>query len=76
MIDYLLFFFLVILILIKPSIISSSDYVDTLDLGMPPIEDSQYFIVSFIQRFIDENINNIHPELKSFLQTSVFMDLK
>ena len=66
--DFLTSFFLILLILIKPSIIQSSDYIDYLDAGLTPIEGSQYKIAPFIQKFIDEYINKIHPELKVFLR--------
>lgn len=75
-IDYIVSVFLMILILVKPSLISSSDYYDALFLGIDIIEGSQYYIAPFIQHFIDEHINNLHPELKSFLQATVYMRIE
>lgn len=60
--------FLVVLILIRPDFIASTDYADYLDEIEPP-DDSQYWVAPFIQEYIDQNIVRLHPELKSFLIT-------
>lgn len=66
--DFVTAFFLILLILIDSSMIQSTDYIDYLDCGQTPPEDSQYIIAPFIQEFIDTYINEIHPELKGFLK--------
>lgn len=40
----------------------SSDYVDYLDCGMQPPEDSQYWVASFIQKVFDEIIKKYRPD--------------
>lgn len=60
--------FLIILILLKPNFIMASDYVDSLEFGIEPPQDSQYWVAPFIQEYIDESIIKLHPELKSFLK--------
>lgn len=60
--------FLMLLILIKPSMIQATDYIEYLDCGLTPPEGSQYNVAPFIQEFINEYINRIHPELKAFLK--------
>ena len=65
---YVSSFFLVLLLMIESSLISSTDYIDHLDCDMQPPEDSQYFIASFVQDFIDKKVVKIHPELKQYLK--------
>lgn len=65
---YISSFFLILLLMIESSLISSTDYVDHLGCGLQPPEDSQYLVASFIQEFIDEKISKIHPELKQYLK--------
>jgi len=60
-------FFLSVLILIKPSYISSSDYVDCLDCGLEPTEGSQYWVAPIVQDYIDEFVTKIHSGLKTYL---------
>lgn len=47
----------------------SSDYLDSLEIGMTPKEDSQYWVAPFIQQFFDKwikpNRQDIADELKS-----------
>ena len=66
--NFITAFFMVLLILIDPILIGSTDYIDCLDLGLTPAEDSQYLIAPFVQEFIDEYINKINPDLKTFLK--------
>lgn len=61
-------FFLVLLLMIESSLISSTDYIDHLDCDMEPPEDSQYSVASFVQDFIDKKVSKLHPELKQYLQ--------
>jgi len=74
--SYISSFFMVTLLLIDSSMISSTDYVDYLDCDMDPPENSQYFIASFVQDFIDRKINKIHPELKQYLQNNNINSMK
>lgn len=65
--SYILSFFLVLIVMIESSLISSTDYIDHLDCGLEPPENSPYLIAGFIQKFIDEKVTKLHPELKQFL---------
>lgn len=53
----------------------SSDYTDSLDIGVPPIEGSQYFVEPFVQKtfykFIKENRSDIAAEIKSNTQMKI-----
>ena len=60
-------YFLTVLILIKPDYISSSDYIDFLDIGITPPNDCQYLVASIVQEYIDEFVVKIHPDLKAYL---------
>ena len=66
-ISFVTSFFLVVIILIKPNFIMSTDYVDSMDVGIEPPKDSQYWVAPFIKEYIDNNIVKLHPNLKSFL---------
>jgi hypothetical protein len=67
-ISYISSFFIVTLLMIESSLISSTDYIDHLECDLEPPEDSQYFIASFIQDFIDTKVAKLHPELKQYLK--------
>ncbi len=64
---------MIILILINPPLISSSDYVDALTVGIEPEDGSQYYIAPFIQEFINDTVKKVNPELKKFLIDNVYM---
>ena len=74
--NYIISVFIVLLILVKPMLIMSSDYVDALEVGLDPEPDSQYKVAPFVQKFIDEHIIKLHPELKSFLKNNVYMHIE
>ena len=65
--SYITSFFLILLLMVESSLIASTNYIDHLDCGLEPPQDSQYFIASFIQNFIDTKITTLHPELKKYL---------
>lgn len=69
-INYITSSFLVFLILIKPEFIMSSDYIDNIELGFEPPDGSQYWVAPFIKEYININIFELHPELKSFLHNN------
>jgi hypothetical protein len=73
---YISSFFLVLLLMIESSLISSTDYIDHLDCDLQPPEDSQYFIASFVQDFIDKKVSKIHPELKQYLKDNNIHGMK
>jgi hypothetical protein len=66
--EFITTIFLTLLILINPSMIQSTEYIDYMDSDLTPPENSQYTIAAFIQEFIDEYINKMNPELKAFLK--------
>lgn len=58
---------LAMLILIQPEYIASFDYIHFLENGISPPENSQYWVASIVQEYIDEFVINIHPDLKSIM---------
>ncbi len=62
-----------IMILIKPQFISSTDYLDSLEVGMVPEEGSQYFIAPFILDFVSKYIKDFNNNMVTFLKNTVFM---
>jgi len=74
--SYTASFFLVLILMIESSLVSSSDYIDHLDFDMEPPTDSQYWIANFVQEFIDKKISTLHPELKQYLKDNNIRGMK
>ena len=55
----------------------SSDYMDYLDLGMQPPENSQYWVAPFVQKVFDEVIKIHRPDVASYIleNTSMHLDV-
>lgn len=53
----------------------SSDYVDALDCGMEPEEDSQYWVAPFIQAVFDEVITPRRPDVTAMINNTSTMRL-
>jgi len=54
---------------------TSSDYVDHLDVGMTPPEDSQYWVASFIQDAFDNWIKPNRPDIAKAILANTIMRL-
>ncbi|MCX2681664.1 hypothetical protein OOZ15_17055 [Galbibacter sp. EGI 63066] len=54
----------------------SSDYVDYLDLGMTPEDDSQYWVAPFIQKVFTELINKKRPDIAKEIKENTKMKLE
>jgi len=54
----------------------SSDYVDSLDLGITPEEDSQYFVAPFIQEIFDKVIKISRMDLAIAIKNHTAMKLE
>lgn len=53
----------------------SSDYVDSLDCGLTPEEDSQYFVAPFIQKIFDNVIKKNRMDLAEAIKNKTSMKL-
>ena len=64
---YITVTFLFLLILCSPLSVMSTDYIDYLDCGDTPPEDSQYWVAPFVEHFISNNINLIDENCYAYL---------
>ncbi len=62
---YILNLFLSFIILLQPNVIMASDYIDSLDCGVTPENNSQYWVASAIQDFITKYMKK---ELRTYLK--------
>ncbi|KOP67249.1 hypothetical protein AMS62_19845 [Bacillus sp. FJAT-18019] len=74
-ISFIINIVIVLLVLIKPHYIMSIDHIMYLESDVSPPEDSQYWIASFIQEFLDDHLNKYNPELKLFLKENTYMEI-
>jgi len=65
---YVSSFFLVLLLMVDSSLISSTDYLDHVECNIEPPEGCQYSIAKFVQDFIDIKVSKLHPQLKQYLK--------
>ena len=55
---------------------TSSDYIDCLDLNIEPEEDSKYWVAPFIQEFFNKYIKIRRPDISKEIINNTFMYLK
>lgn len=60
---------------LHPHYMMSSDYIDHLDCGMQPPENSQYWVAPFIQKVFDEVIKKNRPDIASYITENTSMHL-
>lgn len=72
---YITVVFLFLLILCSPLSIMSSDYIDFLENGEIPPENSQYLVAPFVEEFIANNINLIDNNCLEYLRANTPMKL-
>ncbi|WP_206458886.1 hypothetical protein [Anaerovorax sp. IOR16] len=70
---YITVTFLILLILCSPLSVMSTDYIDYLDCGDTPPEDSQYWVAPFVEHFILNNINLIDENCYNYLKENTSM---
>lgn len=63
--QYILNLFLSFIILLQPNLIMGSDYIDNLECGIPPEENSQYRVAPAVQVFITKYMKK---ELRTYLK--------
>lgn len=51
----------------------SEDYIDCLELNLTPPKDSQYWVASFVERFVKENISLIDTNCLDYLRENTIM---
>jgi hypothetical protein len=60
----------------KEEYMMSSDYVDSLDCGLTPEPDSQYFVAPFVQEIFDTLITKNRADLSTEIKKNTIMRLK
>ncbi len=61
---------------IKDNYMMSSDYLDALEIGERPEEDSQYFAAPFVQQIFDEVVKAKRPDVATAIKRNTAMQLK
>lgn len=55
---------------------SSTDYIDALDVGIEPEEGSQYFVAPFVQKAFNEIIKSVRPDIADEIKSQTVMKLE
>ena len=66
---------LVWLFSLKDNYMMASDYIDYLDMGETPPENSQYWVAPFVQEIFDDIVKKNRPDLAEELIKSTCMEL-
>ena len=61
---------------LKEHYMMSSDYIDSIDVGLSPEEGSQYWVANFVQKTFDEIIRVSRPDIAAELKQNINMGLK
>lgn len=72
---YIMITFLFLVILVRPLLIMSSDYIDYLDCGDTPPKDSQYWVAPFVLDFVDKYKNTLDKDFLNYLRENTSMQL-
>lgn len=67
--------FLFLLALCSPQYIMATDYIDYLEMGQVPPDDSQYWVAPFIVEFLKNNIALIDQNCYQYLKENIYMAL-
>ena len=70
---YLTVVVMLLLIFCFPSLVMAEDYVGYLDMNLTPPENSQYWVASFVENFMKENISLIDKNCLDYLQENTMM---
>lgn len=72
---YITVTFLFLVVLIRPLLIMSYDYIDYLDCGDVPPEDSQYLVAPFVSEFLNRYKNVLDKNALNYLRKNARMQL-
>lgn len=73
--QYITMTFLFLLILCSPQYVMATDYIDYLELGQTPPDESQYWVEPFVIEFLKNNIKMIDENCYEYLKENTCMDL-
>ena len=74
-IDYITSIFIFLLILIRGDYIASTDYTDSLEMGIHPEDGSQYWAAPFIIEYINTRMILVSEKWGEYLKDKTFMDI-
>lgn len=60
---------------LNPQYMMSSDYVDALDIGQQPEENSQYWVASYVREVFEKIVKPKRPDIAEFMKAHTEMDL-
>lgn len=60
---------------LNPHYMMSSDYIDALDLGMQPEEDSQYWVAPYVKDVFEKYIVTKRPDIAQYMKNHTMMKL-
>lgn len=60
---------------LNPHYMMSSDYIDALDSGMQPEEDSQYWVAPYVKDVFEKYIVTIRPDIAEYMKNHTTMEL-
>ena len=74
--NYLFASFIFLYVLIRPSDISSDDYIDSLDIGEEPVDGSQYWVLPFVNDYITKYQDYLGNGCKQYLKEETGMEFE
>ena len=74
-ITYITMSFLMVLVLIRPGLIMSEDYIDYLDCGDTPPDGSQYWVASFVSEYVSRHKGILDEKFDEYLRSVTGMQI-
>lgn len=74
-ITYITMTFLLLLSLIRPGLIMAEDYVDYLDCGDNPPENSQFWVAPFVSKFVSSHKKTLDEKCDEYLRSITGMQI-
>ena len=60
---------------LNPHYMMSTDYIDALDLGLQPEEDSQYWVAPYVTEVFEKYIVTKRPDIAEYMKNHTTMEL-
>ena len=74
-VTYITMSFLMVLILVRPGLIMAENYIDYLECGDTPPEDSQYWVASFVSEFVGKHKSVLDKRCDEYLRSITGMQI-
>ena len=72
---YITMSFLIVLVLIRPGLVMSEDYIDYLDCGYTPPDGSQYWVASFVSEYVSKHKGILDEKFDEYLRSVTGMQI-